>query len=41
MRTKVILALGAIGLPLLIRNLYVIMFLVPDDMEQGPVYRIF
>ena len=41
MRTKVILALGAIGLPLLLRNLYVIMFLVPDDLEQGPVYRIF
>jgi len=41
MRSKVILALGAIGMPLLIRNLYVLMFLVPDDMEQGPVYRIF
>jgi heme exporter protein C len=41
MRTKVILALGAVGLPLLLRNLYVIMFLVPDDLEQGPIYRIF
>jgi len=41
MRSKVILALGAIGMPLLIRNLYVLMFLVPDDMEQGPIYRIF
>ena len=41
MRSKVILALGAIGMLLLIRNLYVLMFLVPDDMEQGPVYRIF
>lgn len=41
MRSKVILGLGALALPLLIRNLYVLMFLVPDDMEQGPVYRIF
>lgn len=41
MRRKVIIALGALALPLLLRNLYVIMFLVPDDLEQGPVYRIF
>ncbi len=41
MRTKVILGLGAVALPLLLRNLYVIMFLVPDEMEQGPIYRIF
>ena len=41
MRRKVILALGAVALPLLLRNLYVIMFLVPDEMEQGPIYRIF
>jgi len=41
MRTKVILALGAVTLPLLIRNLHVILFGVPDEMEQGPIYRIF
>ena len=41
MRRKIILALGLIALPLLLRNLYVIMFLVPDEMEQGPIYRIF
>lgn len=41
MRRKIILALGAVALPLLLRNLYVIMFLVPDEMEQGPIYRIF
>lgn len=41
MRTKIILGLGAVTLPFLLRNLYMIMFLVPDDLEQGPVYRIF
>jgi len=41
MRTKIILALGAITLPFLLRNLHMIIFLVPDDLEQGPVYRIF
>ncbi|MBI2687394.1 MAG: cytochrome c biogenesis protein CcsA [Acidobacteria bacterium] len=41
MRTKLILALGAVAGPLLLRNLYVIMFGVPDEMEQGPIYRIF
>ena len=41
MRTKVILGLGAVALPLLLHNLYAILFLVPDEMEQGPIYRIF
>jgi heme exporter protein C len=41
MRAKVILALGAVALPLLLRNLYVILFQLPDEMEQGPIYRIF
>jgi heme exporter protein C len=41
MRTKIIIGLGAVALPFLLRNLYMIMFLVPDDLEQGPVYRIF
>ena len=41
MRTKIFIGLGAVTLLFLLRNLYMIMFLVPDDMEQGPVYRIF
>ncbi len=41
MRTKVIVGLGLLAGPLLLRNLYVIMFGVPDEMEQGPIYRIF
>ena len=41
MRTKVIVGLGLVAGPLLLRNLYVIMFGVPDEMEQGPIYRIF
>ncbi len=41
MRSKIILALGLVGVPLLLRNLYVILFNLPDEMEQGPVYRIF
>lgn len=41
MRRKAILVLGAVAVPLLIRNLYVILFGVPDEMDQGPVYRIF
>ena len=41
MRSKIILALGLVAGPLLLRNLYVIMFGLPDEMDQGPVYRIF
>jgi heme exporter protein C len=41
MRSKIILILGLIAGPLLLRNLYVILFQLPDEMEQGPVYRIF
>ena len=41
MRTKIIIALGAVAGPLLLRNLYVILFNIPDEMEQGPIYRIF
>lgn len=41
MRSKAVLALGLVAIPLLLRNLYVIMFQLPDEMSQGPVYRIF
>ncbi|MBM3786374.1 MAG: hypothetical protein FJW30_18600 [Acidobacteria bacterium] len=41
MRSKLVMLLGLIGGPLLLRNLYVILFQLPDEMEQGPVYRIF
>lgn len=40
MREKVIYALGAIGLLLLIRNLWVIFVQLPDEVEQGAIYRI-
>jgi heme exporter protein C len=41
MRTNVIIGLGALAGLLLLRNLYKILFGLPDEMEQGPVYRIF
>ncbi|MGH9658153.1 MAG: cytochrome c biogenesis protein CcsA [Bryobacteraceae bacterium] len=40
MRTKLICGLAAAGALLLIRNLYVIFLQLPDDAEQGPIYRI-
>lgn len=41
MRTKLIWTTLAVAGALLLRNLYVIMFNIPDEMEQGPIYRIF
>jgi len=41
MTKNIRLVLGALVGILLLRNLYVILFNLPDEMEQGPVYRIF
>ncbi len=41
MTKNIRLGLGALVGMLLLRNLYVILFNLPDEMEQGPVYRIF
>ncbi len=41
MTKNIRLGLGALVGMLLLRNLYVILFNLPDEMEQGPIYRIF
>ncbi len=41
MTKNIRLGLGAFAGLLLLRNLYVILFNLPDEMEQGPIYRIF
>ncbi len=41
MTKNIRLGLGAFAGLLLLRNLYVIVFNLPDEMEQGPIYRIF
>ncbi len=41
MAKNIRLGLGALVGMLLLRNLYIILFNLPDEMEQGPVYRIF
>ncbi|MCX6608655.1 MAG: cytochrome c biogenesis protein CcsA [Acidobacteria bacterium] len=41
MAKNIRLGLGALVGMLLLRNLYVILFNLPDEMEQGPIYRIF
>jgi heme exporter protein C len=40
MRLKVQYILAALAIPLLIRNLYVVLLQLPDDADQGAVYRI-
>jgi heme exporter protein C len=35
------LGIGAVAGVMLLRNLYVILFNMPDELEQGPIYRIF
>lgn len=41
MRDKLLAALGLIAGAFLVRNLYVILFQLPDEAAQGPIYRIF
>ncbi len=41
MTKNIRLGLGVLVGLLLLRNLYVILFNLPDEMEQGPIYRIF
>ncbi len=41
MEKNIRLGIGAMAGLLLLRNLYVILFNLPDEMEQGPIYRIF
>lgn len=41
MTKNIRLGLGVFAGLLLLRNLYVILFNLPDEMEQGPIYRIF
>src|SRR5262245_39955595 len=40
MREKLIYLLGAVVAALLIRNLYVILNVLPDEVNQGAMYRI-
>src|SRR5208283_5688170 len=40
MRQKIMLALTGIAALLLARNLHVIFMRLPDEMEQGAIYRI-
>jgi heme exporter protein C len=40
MREKLIYALSAVAAVLLVRNLYVIFLSLPDEAQQGPIYRI-
>src|SRR3954451_19093097 len=40
MRNKVIYALGAVVALLFVRNLYVILNVLPDEANQGAMYRI-
>jgi heme exporter protein C len=41
MREKVLAAVGILAGAFLVRNLYVILFQLPDEAAQGPIYRIF
>ncbi len=40
MREKILYACGFLAAALLIRNLYVLLLQLPDEADQGPVYRI-
>lgn len=40
MREKIIYVLAAVAAVLLVRNLYVILLGLPDEAQQGPIYRI-
>src|SRR5689334_13696031 len=40
MREKLIYLLAAVAAVLLVRNLYVILLGLPDEAQQGPIYRI-
>src|SRR2546426_9016104 len=40
MREKIIYILAAAAAVLLVRNLYVILLGLPDEAQQGPIYRI-
>lgn len=40
MRQKLVYVLAAVAAVLLVRNLYVILHILPDEKEQGPIYRI-
>lgn len=41
MREKILYGLGALAAILFVRNLWVILFQLPDEAEQGAIYRIF
>lgn len=41
MFTKIRVGIGIAAGLFLLRNLYVILFQLPDEMQQGPIYRIF
>lgn len=40
MRQKLIYAFSAIAIVLLVRNLYSMFMVLPDEADQGPIYRI-
>src|SRR4051812_48028402 len=40
MRNKAVWILSAVAALLLVRNLYVMLLQIPDNPEQGPVYRL-
>lgn len=41
MEKNIRIGVGALAGVLLLRNLYVILFNLPDELDQGPAYRIF
>lgn len=41
MREKVLYGIGALSAAYLVRNLYVMLLALPDELAQGPIYRIF
>ena len=41
MRTKLLYLLGIAAAIYLVRNLYVMLLQLPDELAQGPIYRIF
>ena len=41
MRNKILFALAAFAAVLLVRNLYVIFFVLGDEANQGAIWRIF
>jgi ABC-type transport system involved in cytochrome c biogenesis permease subunit len=40
MRERILYGIGIVAAALLVRNLWVILFVLPDEASQGAIYRI-